>query len=162
MFSSSLKLFYVAALAVWPGLCQSGELRVCMEPHNLPFSNTAGEGFENRIAQLVADDLKASLVSVWLVERRAFIRNGLGARACDVVMGMPKALSSVRTTQPYYRSTFMLLTREGDAPVSDLSDPALGRMKIGVQMSGDDGGGTPPSYMLAKLGLADRLRGYPM
>jgi mxaJ protein len=162
MSSSCLKLLVVAALGLWPALAQARELRVCAEPRNLPFSNTAQEGFENRIARLVADDLKADLANVWLIERRAFIRNGLAAKACDVVIGMPKALSSVRTTRPYYRSTFMLLTRQDSPAVKDLADPALQAMKIGVQMSGDDGGGTPPSYMLANLGLADRLRGFPM
>lgn len=162
MSSSFLKSFCVAALGLWPALCAARELKVCSEPRNLPFSNMAGEGFENRIAQLVADELKADLVNVWLIERRAFIRNGLGAKTCDLVIGMPKALSSVRTTRPYYRSMFVLLTRQADPPVEDLADPALQRMRIGVQMSGDDGGGTPPSYMLSNLGLANRLRGYPM
>src|SRR6476661_1443978 len=104
MYSSFLKTLCVAVLGLWPAVCAGRELKVCSEPRNLPFSNMAGEGFENRIAQLVADELKADLVNVWLIERRAFIRNGLGAKACDLVIGMPKGMSAVRTTRPYYRS----------------------------------------------------------
>ena len=162
MSSSFLKALCVATLGLWPALCAARDLRVCSEPHNLPFSNMAGEGFENRIAQLVADDLKAYLVNVWQIQRRAFVRNGLGAKVCDLVIGMPKSMTTVRTTRPYYRSRFVLLTRAADPAVDGLADPALQHMRIGVQMSGDDGGGTPPSYMLTNLGLANRLHGYPL
>src|SRR5688500_13515332 len=62
-------------------------LRVCADPNNLPFSNQRGEGLENRIAQLLARELKTSVSYVWWAQRRGFIRNTLEAGQCDVVMG---------------------------------------------------------------------------
>src|SRR6478672_8364313 len=111
MCSSSLKaLLFVFSLA--PGLAQSRELRVCADPNNLPFSNERGEGFENNIVDLIADDLGATASYTWHAQRRGFLRETLKDNACDLVPGLPSNLEGVRTTTPYYRSTYVFVTRQ--------------------------------------------------
>src|SRR4051794_37369639 len=82
-------------------------LRVCADPNNLPFSNDKREGLENQLADLVARELKTSVEYVWWAQRRGFIRNTLASGRCDIVMGVPSALSSVAATKPYYRSRYV-------------------------------------------------------
>lgn len=135
-------------------------LRVCSDPNNLPFSNDRGEGFENRLAELIAADLGRSLVYVWKPHRRGFLRTGLNAGACDLVMGLPAGLDAARTTRPYYRSTYVFVGRRGARPVRSFDDPSLASMRIGVQLIGDDYANTPPAHALARRGLAQNLVGY--
>src|SRR4051812_37934585 len=93
-----------------PALCAGlSVLRVCADPNNLPFSNEAGEGLENRLAEIIAQELKAELKYVWWAERRSFLKNSLNAGVCDVVLGVPSALETVATTKPYYRSTYVFI-----------------------------------------------------
>ena len=80
-------------------------LKVCADPNNLPYSNAAGEGFENKIAALVAERLGRPLQFVWRAQRRGFLREGLNAGECDLVTGVPTATFMIRTTASYYRST---------------------------------------------------------
>src|SRR3954471_2809477 len=87
------------------------ELRVCADPNNLPFSNQAGEGIENRLAEILAGDLHASLKYTWFAERKSFVKNSLEADLCDVVMGVPSTLDSVLATKPYYSSTYAFVER---------------------------------------------------
>src|SRR3954463_11549107 len=87
------------------------ELKVFSEPNNLPFSNRAGEGFENRIAALVAGDRDARVEYTWWAQRRGFVRNTLKAGDCDVVMGVPTGFELARTTRPYYRSSYVFVAR---------------------------------------------------
>jgi mxaJ protein len=140
------------------------ELRVCADPNNLPFSNEQGEGFENRIAHILAEDLGASLATTWWAQRRGFIRNTLKSGLCDVIPGVPANMEMLRTTEPYYRSTYVWVTRAGDGPAAprNLDDPALRSLRIGVQLVGDDGSNTPPAHALARRGLAANLRGYTL
>ena len=77
-----------ALLSLGPKVLAESELRVCADPDNLPFSNQKKEGFENKIAELLADDLNAKLSYTWLRQRRGFIRQTLGAKRCDLVMGL--------------------------------------------------------------------------
>jgi ABC-type amino acid transport substrate-binding protein len=92
-------------------------LRVCADPNNLPFSNQRREGFENRLAALVAADLGRPLRYVWLPERRGYVRRTLGAGLCDVLLGVPEHLETVLPTRPYYRSTYVFLNRAEDPRV---------------------------------------------
>ena len=92
-------------------------LKVCSDPNNLPFSNERLEGFENRIARLLARDLGATVRYTWWAQRRGFFRNTLKARECDVVMGIPVGLEMALATRPYYRSTYVWLARRSQAPV---------------------------------------------
>jgi mxaJ protein len=152
-----------AALALLLAAAPAGarELRVCADPNNLPFSDRDGAGFENRIAAVVADELGASVSYTWWAQRRGFLRNTLRAGLCDVVAGTPANMEMLRTTAPYYRSTYVWVSRAaaGLAP-RDLDDPVLRRLLIGVQLIGDDGANTPPAHALARRGHLDNVRGY--
>jgi mxaJ protein len=136
-------------------------LRVCADPDNLPFSNRAGEGLENKLAQLLADDLRATLSYTWASQRRGFVRTTLNARACDVMLGVPSTLDLVLRTQPYYRSSYVFVTRRSLTPeLRTFDDPRLRRLRIGVQMIGDDGSNSPPAHALSRRGIVDNVRGY--
>src|SRR6185503_1399378 len=95
------------------------QLRVCADPNNLPFSNHDARGFENAIETLIAHDLGIPVAYTWMPQRRGFIRNTLKANACDVVMGEPVGFDMTRVTQPYYRSSYVFVTR-ADRHLGDL------------------------------------------
>jgi len=139
---------------------QARDLRICADPNNLPFSNQAGEGFENKIVALLAKELKAEVHYTWWAQRRGFIRNTLKAGLCDVVPGMPANLEMLRTTAPYYRSTYVFVTRAGEPQPTSLNDDLLRRATVGVQMIGDDGSNTPPAHALAERNIVENVRGY--
>jgi mxaJ protein len=155
-------LILLAMLATWSplGRLEARELRVCADPNNLPFSNDRGEGFENKIAELVAHDLGARLSYTWWAQRRGFIRSTLNAGLCDLVTGTTNGMEMLRTTRPYYRSGFAFVTRADGLQVASLDDPILHRLKIGIQLVGEDGINPPPAEALARRGLVDNVRGY--
>lgn len=141
-------------------------LRVCADPNNLPFSNARGEGFENRLATLLAEELGLPLRYTWFAQRRGFVRETLGAGACDVIPGIVASSDRVLVTRPYYRSTYVFVRRT-DAPravarVASLDDAALRRLRIGVHVIGDDYTNTPPAHALAARGIIERVRGYQL
>jgi mxaJ protein len=141
----------------------AGVLRVCADPNNLPFSNERGEGFENRIAELLAADLGERLEYTWWAQRRGFFRSTLRAGACDVVVGVPASFELAATTAPYYRSTYVFVYRKGRGiQVRSFDDPALRELKVGVQLVGDDGANTPPAHALAARGVTRNVRGYTL
>ncbi len=135
-------------------------LRVCADPHDLPYSNERGEGFENALAELVARDLGREVRYVWQPQRRGFIRTTLRNGSCDVVMSVPAGLEQLRTTRPYYRSTYVFLARRGRARIRSLDDPVLRHLRIGVQVIGEDYENPPPVQALANRHLAANVRGY--
>jgi mxaJ protein len=138
-------------------------LRVCADPNNLPFSNRAGEGFENAIAELLAADRHAALEYTWWAERRGFIRNTLSAKACDVVMGVPAHYEPTLTTRPYYRSSYVFVTKhDRGLGLASFDDPRLRTLRIGVQMIGDDFNNTPPAHALTNRGLIGNVVGFPV
>src|SRR4051812_40490592 len=137
-------------------------LRVAADPNNLPFSNERGEGFENRLAELIARDLGARVEYLWWPQRRGFFRETLGAGRADVVMGVPAGFERVLTTRPYYRSTYVFVQPFSDRPVHSFDDARLARMKIGIQLAGDDGANPPPAKALADRGLIENIRGYTL
>jgi mxaJ protein len=161
MCSSSLKTL-IAAFALIPALSQARELRVCADPNNLPFSNDRGEGFENRIVDLIAADLGATVAYTWHAQRRGFLRETLKDGACDLVPGLPSNLEGVRTTAPYYRSTYVFVTRADGPAVASLNDTALKEHLVGVQLVGDDGWNTPPAHALSRRGIVANVRGYSL
>ena len=145
------------------GRAQTGELvdrdtlRVCADPHNLPFSNEAGEGFENRIAEMLAEDLGVELTYTWYPQSVGFVRNTLGARVCDVVMGIVTTSELMQNTNPYYRSSYALVQRgDAEAKVASLTDPQLADLRIGAVAR------TPPIDVLAQQGLLKNLRPYQL
>jgi mxaJ protein len=135
-------------------------LRVCSDPNNLPFSNQRREGFENKIASLVADRLHAQLEYVWWAERRGFIRNTLKAGVCDVVIGLPTQIERAATTRPYYRSSYMFVTRKGTHQPESFDDPFLKTARVGVHIIGDDFSNSPPAHALTNRGYIANVHGY--
>ncbi|HEX8720029.1 MAG TPA: substrate-binding domain-containing protein [Pyrinomonadaceae bacterium] len=141
----------------------AGVLRVCADPNNLPFSNERGEGFENKIAELLAADLHERLEYTWWAQRRGFFRNTLRAGACDVVVGVPSSFELAATTAPYYRSTYVFVYRKGrGVSVRSFDDAVLRDVRVGVQLVGDDGANTPPAHALAARGVVQNVRGYTL
>ncbi|HEU5093553.1 MAG TPA: substrate-binding domain-containing protein [Reyranella sp.] len=140
----------------------NGYLRVCADPNNLPYSNDRGEGFENKLAEMLAHDLGKDVVYTWHAERRGFIRETLNSFKCDVVMGIP-ALDMLWTTRPYYRSTYVFVSRMADnLTFSSIDAPELEHLKIGVHLIGDDGANTPPAEVLGERHIVDNVVGYPI
>lgn len=138
-------------------------LRVCADPNNLPFTNRKLEGFENRIADLIAEDLGARVEYTWFAQRRGFVRNTLRAGKCDLILGIPSSFELAQPTRPYYRSTYVFVWRS-DRPydIRSFDDPRLRTLKIGVHLVGDDGSNTPPAHALAKRGIVENVRGYTL
>jgi mxaJ protein len=157
-----MKILFPLAVALLATGIDARELRICADPNNLPFSNRAGEGFENRIVELLAKDLGAQLHYTWWAQRRGAIRNTLGAGRCDVVPGIASGMEAVRTTRPYYRSSYVFITRKDSAlaDVHSFEDLRLRTAVIGVQLVGDEGANTPPSHALARRGILGNVRGF--
>jgi quinoprotein dehydrogenase-associated probable ABC transporter substrate-binding protein len=133
-------------------------LRVCADPSNLPFSNEKGEGFENKIAALLAAKLDKNLAYVWYPQATGFVRNTLGAHRCDLIPGFPQGDELVQSTNPYYRTVYALVIRPG-AGMDDLDrigDPRLKEKRIGIVA------GTPPATYLAINGLIRNAKSYPL
>ena len=141
------------------------QFRVCADPENLPASNRQMEGFENKIAALVARELNASLSYVWWGQRRGFVRNTMNATLkdarCDVMIGVPQGYDLVRTTKPYYRSTYVFVYPKSKAfQLKSLDDPILKKLKIGVHLLGDDYANPPPVHELSKRGIVANVVGF--
>ncbi len=137
------------------------ELRVCADPNNLPFSNQRGEGFENRIASVIAADLGLAVRYTWWPQRRGFVRNTLDFGRCDVILGVPASVDAVARTRPYYRSTYVFVTRrDRGLHIRSLDDSVLHRVRIGIDVAGDDCDNPAPARALARRGLARNVVGY--
>jgi mxaJ protein len=152
-----------AVLALLTGALATGAdaLRVCADPNNLPFSNAQEEGFENVLARLVAREFGQRLEYTWWPQRRGFVRHTLDAGTCDVIMGVPRGLDRVATTDPYYRSSYVFVTRRSRAlRLRSLDDPRLRQLRIGVQMIGDDFANSPPAHALSARGIVANIVGY--
>jgi quinoprotein dehydrogenase-associated probable ABC transporter substrate-binding protein len=136
-------------------------LRVCADPNNLPFSNRRGEGFENKLAELLARDLNAQVEYTWWAQRRGFFRSTLKAGLCDIVMGVPASFEMTLTTSPYYRSTYVFVSRKDrNLALQSFDDPRLHQLKIGVQMIGDDFANTPPAHALTNRHIITNVEGF--
>jgi mxaJ protein len=136
-------------------------LRVCADPNNLPFSNDRREGFENKLADLIASDLHATVEYTWWAQRRGFVRQTIAAGACDVLPGVPAAFERTLTTRPYYRSSYVFVTRhDSGLRVRSLDDAVLRRVRVGVQLIGDDGQNSPPAHALAARRIVRNVVGY--
>ncbi len=163
MSSRFLKLAcFILAIA----LCCSAEtaklkLRVCADPNNLPFSNDKGEGFENKLAAMVAHDLGREVEYTWWAQRRGFFRLTLKAQQCDVVMGVPVDSERALTTLPYYTSTYVFVSRKDQKlNIRSLRDPRLQTLRVGVQIIGDDYNNSPPATALSHRGVLKNVVGY--
>lgn len=153
-------LLLAVAAAGPPSAPERPELRVCADPNNLPFSNRREEGFENELARLVAGELGREVSYFWWPQRRGFIRNTLRAGHCDVVIGIPSSFELALPTRPYYRSTYVFVSRRDRAlGLRSFDDPRLARLRIGVHIIGDDYANVPPAQALANRGIVG-LAGY--
>jgi mxaJ protein len=151
------------AAAPLPAGAATEALRVCADPNNLPFSNERGEGFENKLAELAAQALGREVSYTWWAQRRGFFRHTLNAGLCDVVLGVPARFELAETTRPYYRSTYVFAYRaDRRLDLRSLKDPRLRKLKIGVQLVGDDGVNTPPAQALAREGIVRNVVGYTL
>jgi mxaJ protein len=136
-------------------------LRVCADPNNLPFSNDRLQGFENRLASVIGDELHVNVAYTWWAQRRGYVRQTIDAGLCDVLMGAPVGFDRVLVTRPYYRSSYVVVSKARRAPpIGSLDDPRLKRLRIGVQLIGDDGANTPPAQALAARQLGANVVGY--
>lgn len=160
MCSSFLRGGVIAAAAALSVAAEARELKVCADPNNLPFSDAKARGFENRIVEIIASELGARLTYTWHAQRRGFLRHTLQAGLCDLVAGIPVPARSLRTTRPYYRSSYVFVRRASDPPISSFDDPTLRDLTIGVQLVGDDGVNPPPVHDLAMRGIVSNVRGY--
>lgn len=154
----ALAAFPHAASAQVADLVDRSTLRVCADPANMPFTNEDGQGFENKIAELMAEKLGLALDYTWFPQATGFYRMTLGAKRCDVVMGYVAAGDPILNTNPYYRSAWVLITKkDGDlAGVDTLEDPRLKGRRIGVIA------GTPPGDLLTRNGLMPLARPYAL
>jgi quinoprotein dehydrogenase-associated probable ABC transporter substrate-binding protein/PQQ-dependent catabolism-associated CXXCW motif protein len=146
-----------ATMAVTGELVDRSAFRVCADPDYLPYSNDLGEGFENRIAELFASELGVPVVYRWYPHSMGFVRRTLSARECDVIMGVVTGAGQVQNTNPYYRSTYVMVRRAADAAkYPDIDAPAVREARIGVV------GGTPPSSLLQRMDLLDDAHSYEL
>jgi quinoprotein dehydrogenase-associated probable ABC transporter substrate-binding protein len=156
----------LAALVVAPGLATAQPadlvsrtaLRVCADPANMPFSNEAGEGFENKIAELLAADLKLPLEYTWFPQVTGFVRNTLGAKRCDLVMGYAASGEVIQNTNPYYKSAWVLVYPKdrGLDNVEALDDARLKGKRLGIIA------GAPPATVMAMNGLMAHAKPYAL
>jgi quinoprotein dehydrogenase-associated probable ABC transporter substrate-binding protein len=132
--------------------------RACGDPRNMPFSNEQGEGFENKLAELLAAKLGKKLGYTYFPQVTGFVRNTLGSHRCDVIMGFPQGDELAQVTIPYYRTTYALVSKPGSGldDVTALDDPRLKDKRIGIVA------GTPPSTNMAINGLMAHAKPYPL
>jgi quinoprotein dehydrogenase-associated probable ABC transporter substrate-binding protein len=140
-----------------PEAVDRSNFRVCSDPSNLPFSNDKGEGFENKIAELLAAKLGVPLKYTWYPNSVGFLRNTLRVRRCDIVMGIVTGADLVQNTNPYYRSAYVMVSRKEDNITADkIEDPQLAQLRIGLTA------GAPPADLAAKAGLAPHIHPYDL
>ena len=153
-----LAAFLLPMLVCLP-LMAASPLRVCADPDNLPFSNRAGAGFDDRIIALVVKDLHRELTFIWARPRRGFLREQFNKNACDVLLGVPVGLHGVAVTAPYYTSSYAFVTpaRNGFR-IASFSDEHLSGKRIGLQILEEDL--SPPSLPLIRAGYAAQIIGF--
>jgi quinoprotein dehydrogenase-associated probable ABC transporter substrate-binding protein len=160
---AALALLFAAAPAAAqrPGPMETGVLRVCADPDNMPFSNEAREGFENRLAEMLATAWNSELRYIWWAAPRGLFSRALNGSYCDVILQAPTEFDMAGVTRPYYRTGYVIVQR-ADAPhkVTSLDDPALKTMKIGVHLLSSDAENTPPAMALSAHGVVGNLVGF--
>jgi mxaJ protein len=139
----------------------AADLRVCADPNNLPYSNDRQQGFENKLADLIGKDLGEHVAYTWYPQRGKFFRKTLEAGICDVVMGVPEGLDEAATTRPYYRSTYVFVSRQDrNLHITSFDDPQLRTLRIGVHILGEADDSLPPVHALVSRGIVRNLVGF--
>lgn len=158
MCSRFLRGVVVVALAAGCA-AQALPLRICADPDNLPFSNRAGQGLDNRVAAMVARAMGREPQFIWARSRRGFLREQFNKGACDVLTGVPQGMRGVATSIPYYRSTYVFVTpAQAHLRITRFDDPRLNTGRIGLQVLEEDY--APPSLPLIRNGHAGQLVGF--
>jgi quinoprotein dehydrogenase-associated probable ABC transporter substrate-binding protein len=140
-----------------PDLASQTELRVCADPHNLPFSNQKGEGFENKIADLLAHDLNLKISYTWYPDSQGFVRATLMKNRCDVIIGTVAGVDDMATTDAYYHTGYVMLTRQADnITTNKVSDWKIAGRRFGLIAS------TPPTDLIIQHNLMDQTNIYPL
>ena len=140
-----------------PDLVSQTELRVCADPSNLPFSNQKSEGYENKIAELVARDLKLKLSYTWFPDSQGFVRGTLMKNRCDVVIGTVSGVEDMSTTEPYFHTGYMMVTRAADNITTDrVSDWHIAGRRFGLIAA------TPPTNLVVQHNLMDQTSIYQL
>ncbi len=136
----------------------SEELRICSDPGNLPFSNQQLQGFENKIADLIASEMGLRAAHYWWPAQRGLVRSFLNTGRCDVLIGVPTGYDRVTFTKPYYRTAYVIAyDKARDFSITSLDDDILKELKIGVHVN------TPPHSALARRGImGDQVKAYPL
>lgn len=162
-------VFSVSALLTLAGGCRAPsslsvrEVRVCAEDENMPFSNARGEGFEDRIAELFAEDVGARVRRVSLPAGAVLDREAIAENRCDMIVGVPRRLELMPATRPYYRAGWVFVTsKELGKPITSLDDPRLGRLRVGVPVVGTHGAELAPVRALARRGITVNVRKFPV
>ena len=160
-FLLALALTPVPAAVDNAGQPQARTLRVCSDPNNLPFSNERLEGFENKLADVIASDVHAKVTYLWSSQRKNFVRNTLGSGKCDLVLGIPKGYEKILTTKAYYRSTYVWVSRKDKhLNISSVDDSQLQKLRVGVHVTDDNF--APPAQALARRGIVNNIKGYSL
>ena len=148
----SLALASLSAGAVAP-------LRICADPDNLPFSNRAVSGFDDRIISLLAHDIHREPLFVWARSRRGFLREQFNKNTCDVLLGVPTGVRGIAVTDPYYTSSYAFVTpARQDLQIASFRDERLKDRRIGLQILEEDL--SPPSLPLIRSGYAAQIVGF--
>jgi quinoprotein dehydrogenase-associated probable ABC transporter substrate-binding protein len=162
--SSASKLaayLLLCAAVACRGAAAAPLLRVCSDPNNLPYSNQQQQGFENRIASVIGSDLGMQVSYFWFPQREAFFEKTLNSGVCDVVMGVPIGLHAADATQPYYRSSYVFVSRrDRNLHIDSFDDPRLKTLRIGVHILGEQDDSLPPVHALTSRGIVRNLVGY--
>jgi quinoprotein dehydrogenase-associated probable ABC transporter substrate-binding protein len=156
-------LLVIAACGAFGAGPQAAPLRVCADPDNLPYSHRQETGFENRIAQVLAEELGRPLQYYWQPHQRGFVRKTMGTGHCDLFVGVPSDFDRVLTTRPYYRSSYVFVNRaDNPLPLLSFDDPRLAQLRVGVQLVGDDLAATPAGHALVQAGAIEKVTGFPV
>ncbi len=157
----SVSKFAAAFFLMATAGASAATLRVCADPNNLPYSNEQRQGFENQIAELIASDMGRTVEYFWFPQRSKFFTKTLNRGVCDVVIGVPTGFNEAATTQPYYRSTYVFITRSAShLDIKSLDDPRLRKLRIGVHILGDENDNLPPVNALLSRGIVKNLVGF--
>lgn len=158
--ASSCIAVLVLCLASVPALAAT-PLRVCADPNNLPYSNRQLQGFENKIAGLIARDMGTQATYYWYPQRGKFFKETLARDVCDLVMSVPATMPGLAITQPYYRSSYVFISRrDRNLHIRSIDDPQLRKLEIGVHVLGDEDDSLPPVRALIRHGLVRNLVGF--
>jgi quinoprotein dehydrogenase-associated probable ABC transporter substrate-binding protein len=151
----------LSAQTLRPNVQKPGVIRVCADPDNMPLSNQKGQGFEQRIAELIAKEWNSKIEYAWWPVRRGFFSRALNGRYCDIAIEAPSGLDMAGVTKPYFRSGYVFVTRKDrNLDLKSLADPRLKKLKIGVNILNSDAENTPPAMALSQYGVVGNLTGY--